>query len=89
MFEYESLAKSNAAYLAELEAKRAMAGDYAEFLRGSDLVFNTGRNPVELLAERRGVCRPRCPLTMIEFLPEHVVSLPSSPPLGAAGNGGA
>jgi aminotransferase in exopolysaccharide biosynthesis len=108
-----------------VEAKRALAADYAEFLRGSDLVFCTepagtrsnywlcavvcadraardallaetnangiGMRPVWTPMHQTAMYldAPRGPLPMTEFLAEHVVNLPSSPPPGATGNGGA
>lgn len=106
-----------------VEAKRALAADYAEFLRGSDLAFcsepagtrsnywlcavvcpdratrdalltetnakGVGMRPVWMPMHQTAMYRdaPRGPLPMTEFLAEHVVNLPSSPPPGTAGNG--
>ncbi len=99
-----------------VEAKRALAAEYAEFFRGSELTFcleptgtrsnywlcavvcpdraardslltetnakGVGLRPVWMPMHRTAMYldAPRGPLPMTEFLADHVVNLPSSPP---------
>ena len=106
-----------------IKAKRALAADYAEFLRGSDLLFcsepagtrsnywlcavvcpdratreellteanakGVGMRSVWMPMHQTAMYRdaPRGPMPMTEFLAEHVVNLPSSPPSETAGSG--
>ncbi|WP_334156919.1 LegC family aminotransferase [Oryzomicrobium sp.] len=108
-----------------VEAKRVLAAEYAEFLRGSELTFclepagtrsnywlcavvctdRATRDALLIETNAKGISlrpvwtpmhqtamyldAPRGPLPMTEFLADHVVNLPSSPPLRTAGQGGA
>jgi len=106
-----------------VDAKRALAAEYIEFFRGSELTFcleplgtrsnywlcavvcpdraardalltevnakGIGLRPVWTPMHRTAMYldAPRGPLTMTEFLADHLVNLPSSPPPGIGGGG--